>query len=44
MIYTNKKVFFYTKIRFAAKILKITDYDFKTNYIKKLTKKVYFMQ
>ena len=23
MIYTNKKVFFYTKIRFASKILKI---------------------
>ena len=33
MIYTNKKVFFYTKIRFATKILKITGYDFKTIYV-----------
>ena len=33
MIYTNKKVFFYTKIRFAKKYVKITGYDFKTIYV-----------
>ena len=33
MIYTNKKVFFYIKIRFATKTLKITGYDFKTIYV-----------
>ena len=37
MIYTNKKVFFYTKIRFATKILKITGYDFKTIYVNQVS-------
>ena len=37
MIYTNKKVFFYTKIRFATKILKITGYDFQTIYVNQVS-------